>query len=213
MSLPPAEIASPPESSFVDEVVVFSGKLASVGRREARELVERLGGVIADDVTSRTTMLIVGAGDAERRQADDPERPAPTKVRKAHQVNAASPDSVRILREEDFCRLGGLMSAEALDRQYYGVRQIRDKYPAVREDQLRYLEKWSLVRPVAHTDTGRYFGFQDLRVIREVSEALEGGTPFRVVVRSMVAARDGQLALDFGQRSGESPPMKVVALT
>mgnify|MGYP001442547611 CR=1 FL=1 len=213
MSLPPAEVASPPDSPFSGQVVVFSGKLASVGRREARELVEHLGGKIADEVTSRTTMLIVGAGDTERGPEADRERPAPGKVRKAHQVNASSPDSVRILCEEDFCRLGGLMSAEALDRQYYSVRQIRDRYPAVREDHLRYLEKWSLVRPVARTDTGRYYPFQDLRAIREVSEGLEGGTPFRVVVRGMVAARDGQLTLDFGQRTGDTHPMKVVALT
>ena len=134
-------------------------------------------------------------------------------MRRAEQANAETPGRVRILPEEDFCLLGGLPSAEALDRQYHSLRQIRDRYPAVREDHLRYLEKWSLVRPVARTDTDRYYGFQDLGIIRQVSEGLESGASFRVVLRALVAARDGQLMLDFSQRMGEAQPVKVVALT
>jgi len=106
-----------------------------------------------------------------------------------------------------------LPTPEALDRQYHSVRQIRDRYPLIRDDHLRYLEKWSLVRPVAGTGTDRYYGFQDLRTIRGVSEKLEGGVPFRVVLRALGAAHEGQLTLDFSQRMGETQPVKVVALT
>ena len=215
MRLPPAEEAHPQDFPFHGHVVVFTGKLASVGRREAREIVKRLGGVSADDVTARTTMLVVGAGGAPP-SGDDPlslGAAQSVKLRRVEQVNAATPGRVRILPEEDFCRLGGLPSLEALDRQYHSLRQIRDRYPAVREDHLRYLEKWSLVRPVARTNTDRYFGFQDLGIIRQVSEGLESGGSFRVVLRALVAAHDGQLILDFSQRIGEAHPVKVVALT
>ena len=215
MRLPPAEETLSHASPFHGQVVVFSGKLASVGRREARELVDRLGGVAADDVTARTTMLVVGAGGASPCAGDSttPEGARSLKVRKAEQVNAAVPGRVRILPEEEFCRLGGLPSVEALDRQHHSLRQIRDRYPAVREDHLRYLEKWSLVHPVARTSTSRYYGFQDLSTIRQVSEGLESGASFRGVLRAMVAAREGQLALDFSRRVGEARPVKVVALT
>ena len=215
MRLPPAEEAPPQAPPFQGQVVVFTGKLASVGRRQAREIVERLGGVAADDVTARTTMLVVGAGGVSPGAGGStPTADAQSfKLRRAEQANAATPGRVRILPEEEFCRLGGLPSAEALDRQYHSLRQIRDRYPAVREDHLRYLEKWSLVRPVARTDTDRYFGFQDLGIIRQVSEGLESGASFRVVLRALVAARDGQLMLDFSQRMGEAQPVKVVALT
>ena len=215
MRQPPAEESHPQDFPFYGQVVVFTGKLASVGRREARETVERLGGVAADDVTARTTMLVVGAGGASAGTGDpaSPGSVQSLKLRKAEQANAATPGRVRILPEEDFCRLGGLPSVEALDRQYHSVRQIRDRYPAVREDHLRYLEKWSLVRSVARTNTDRYYGFQDLRTIRQVSEGLESGASFRVVLRALVAARDGQLTLDFSQRVGEAHPVKVVALT
>ena len=135
------------------------------------------------------------------------------KLRRAERANAETPGRVRILPEEDFCRLGGLPSLEALERQYHSKRQLRERYPAVREDHLRYLEKWSLVRPVARTNTDRYYDFKDLGVIRQVSEGLETGASFRVVLRALVTARDGQLTLDFSQRMGEAHPVKVVALT
>ena len=215
MKLPLAEEAHPQDSPFHGQVVVFTGKMASVGRRQGREIVERLGGVVAGEVTARTTMLVVGASGVSPGTGD----PTPTsdtqslKLRRAEQVNAATPGRVRILPEEDFCRLGGLPSAEALDRQYHSLRQIRDRYPAVREDHLRYLEKWSLVRLVARTNTARYYGFQDLGIIRQVSEGLESGASFRAVLRALVAARDGQLMLDFSQRMRDADPVKVVALT
>ena len=214
MRLPPAEEALPHVSPFHGQVVVFTGKLASVGRREARELVDRLGGIAADDVTARTTMLVVGVSGASPCSADasTPEGARSLKLRKAERVNAAAPGRVRILPEEDFCRLGGLPSVEALDRQYHSLAQILDRYPAVREDHLRYLEKWSLVHPVARTNTNRYYGFQDLRTIRQLSEGLGSGAAFRRVLRAIVAAREGQLTLDFSQRMGEAHPVKVVAL-
>ena len=215
MTLPPAEETHAQDPPFHGQVVVFTGKLASVGRREAREIVERFGGVAADDVTARTTMLVVGAGGGSSGGGapTPPGSVQSLKLRGAERANAETPDRIRILPEEDFCRLGGLPSLEALDRKYHSQRQLRERYPAVREDHLRYLEKWSLVRPVARTNTARYYGFQDLGVIRQVSEGLETGAPFRVVLRALVTARDGQLMLDFSQRTGEAHQVKVVALT
>ena len=100
-----------------------------------------------------------------------------------------------------------------IDPQYHSVRQVRDRYPAVRDDHLRYLEKWSLVHPVVRDGTDRYYRFQDLRVVRQASEGLVDGAPFRVVLRALVSARDGQLTLDFSQRMAEARPVKVVALS
>ncbi len=203
------------DSPFHGQVVVFAGKLASVGRHEARGLVEQHGGVVSLDVTDRTTMLVVGEGGVASTIGEPDARgvaPGP-KVRKAEQANLDTPGRVRIIGESDFCRLSGRPSPAALDRQYHSVRQVRELYPAVREDHLRYLEKWSLVHPVVRTKADRYYGFQDLLVIRQVSESLASGAPFRVALRALVSARDGQLTLDFSQRVAEAHPLKVVALT
>src|ERR1700716_2453699 len=43
------------------QLFVCTGKLSSLGRKDARALVARLGGGTADDVNAKTTMLVVGA--------------------------------------------------------------------------------------------------------------------------------------------------------
>ncbi len=49
-----------PAPSLAGHLVVFTGKLSSLGRKDARALVARLGGATADDVNAKTTMLVVG---------------------------------------------------------------------------------------------------------------------------------------------------------
>ena len=85
------------DSPFRDQVVVFAGRLASVQHRAARQLVERLGGVAADDVTARTTMLVVGGGSAPRQGPPARSAVRSPELRKAEEVNAQAPGSVRIL--------------------------------------------------------------------------------------------------------------------
>ena len=76
---------------FAGHVVSFAGKLASIGRREAQALIQALGGEPSDDVTSRTTMLVVG--DSAAREDDS------SKLRRAEQVNAKAPEQIRIISE------------------------------------------------------------------------------------------------------------------
>ena len=202
----------PSDSPFRDQVVVFAGRLAAVHHRAARQIVERLGGVAADDVTARTTMLVVGGGSSAQRGSASRAAVRSPKLRKAEEVNEAAPGSVRIVAEEEFCRLGGLPTAEALDRRYYSLRRIRRRYPRIREDHLRCLEKRLLVRPAARTDVDRYYGFQGLRTVRGVSDDLERGAPFRAVLRELEAARNGQMTLDFDESRRDPPPATIVAL-
>ena len=202
----------PSDSPFRDQVVVFAGRLSSVQYRTARQLVERLGGVAADDVTTRTTMLVVGEGSPAPRGSPARSAVRSSKVRKAERVNAATPGAVRILAENDFCRLGGLPTAESLGRRYYSMRRIRRRYPRIGEGQLRCLERRSLIRLAARTDTDRYYGFQGLRTVRGVSDDLARGASFRAVLRALEAARNGQLSLDFDRGGPDPPPATILAL-
>ncbi len=96
----------------------------------------------------------------------------------------------------------------------YGLRDIRSVYPAITERHLRYLEKWGLLSPREPSGAPREYSFSDLLTIRQVSEALERGTPLRVVLRTLLAERAGQLQLDFVASHGPSdaPRAKVVSL-
>ena len=95
------------------------------------------------------------------------------------------------------------------DAREITTREVLARYPPLREDQLRYLEKWGLVQP-ARTASGRSYGFADLAVVRQTSAALAAGRPFRAIVRQLEAERHGQLAFDFRI---DATPARVIALT
>jgi tetratricopeptide (TPR) repeat protein len=95
------------------------------------------------------------------------------------------------------------------DAREVTTRDVLARYPPLREDQLRYLEKWGLVQP-ARTASGRSYGFADLAIIRLTATALAAGRPFRAVVRQLEAEQHGQLAFDFRI---DATPARVIALT
>jgi tetratricopeptide (TPR) repeat protein len=188
--------AQSPELPLANQLVVFTGKLSSLGRKEAQALVIRLGGSSADEVTARTTLLVVGAeGSATPEKSE--------KLRKAEELG------VRVITENDFCRMAGLQPPEDLKQQYYAQRDIASMYPKLRQDHLRYLQKWGLIRPVMRTRTDTYFSFSDLLLIRQVSAELESA-PFRAILRSLQAARSGQLTFDFRI---DAEPARIIRLT
>ncbi len=138
--------------------------------------------------------MIVGGGGSASDARDARESEVPTHVR-------------RVLSESDLCREAGLPDLETLRARYYSARDLRGMYPALREDQLRYLERWGLVRSVA----GRY-SFSDLHVIKRVAAELERGASFGSVLRALGSDREGQLAFDFQPSGPERVPARVVSL-
>lgn len=188
--------------------VVFTGRLSSVSRREARQIVSRLGGTPMDDVTARTTMLVVGSGASAAGGTRDDGKSQ--KIRRAVAINAKDPGRVQVLTEDQFCALAGVPSPAALRKQWYALRDILAMYPHLREDHLRYLEKWKLVQPALRTSGETYFTFPDLAVIRQVNAELERGARFQSVLQALQANREGQMSLDF---SLDVEPAKVIGLT
>ena len=79
----------------------------------------------------------------------------------------------------------------------------------MREDHLRYMQKWGLIRPEQRAPGETYYTFPDLAVIRQAEEALAEGLSFRAVLRNLIASRSGQLAFDFRI---EAQPAKVLQL-
>ncbi len=156
------------EQPFVGQHVSIVGKLRVLTRRDVRAVIERLGGTFSADVTPLTTVVVVGAEAVEL------------------------PASVRALTEEEWCREAGLPDLTTLQSQYHSARDLRGRYPSLRDDHLRYLERWGLIRPIA----GRY-SFSDLTVIRQAAAEIERGASLHSWLRAQVSERQGQLSLDF----------------
>jgi tetratricopeptide (TPR) repeat protein len=92
------------------------------------------------------------------------------------------------------------------------LRDIRNLYPAITENHLRYLEKWGLLEQSAAPRDRREYSFGDLLTIKHVAAELERGTPLRTILRALDAERQGQLQLDFHHATADTPRAKVVAL-
>jgi tetratricopeptide (TPR) repeat protein len=203
----------PDPRPLAGQLVVFTGKLSSLGRRDARALVEKLGGLTADDVTSKTTMLVIGSegfGALETRaESAESARFRSGKLRRAEELNAGRSGQIDVVSEEEFCRLAGVPTPEALKQQYHAVRDLLARYRVLREDHLRYLTKCGLIRPVLRTNADTFFAFPDLAVIKQVNDELSRGLSFKGVVAALLAERGGQLALDFRL---EAAPARVIAL-
>ena len=178
------------------QTLVFSGKLRSLGRREARTLAHRLGATVAEDVSPQTDVIVA---------ADD----GGPKLKRAEQINADAPGRIRILTENDFCDLAGVPSPAALRKQFHAQRDVLERYTHVLEDRLRYMQKWGLIRAAVRTHGETYYAFRDLAVIRQADAELAGGASFRSVLKTLRDARSGQLAFDFRI---EAAPAKVLEL-
>ena len=97
-SQPAAERRGGRETGF-GEVVVFTGAL-SITRREAAGLAGLAGCGVEENVTARTTILVVGNRDVHRageKEKSSKRRKAETLIGRGH--------SIRILKESDFLRL------------------------------------------------------------------------------------------------------------
>jgi tetratricopeptide (TPR) repeat protein len=184
------------------ETVVFTGKLWSFGRKEARALVEELGGSTDEEVTVRTTLLVVGAASYPDGAPDlsvllDDTSTQNQKLRRVAQINAETPARIRVLSEDEFCRLAGQPAVAERRTQHYGQKDVLAMYPALRLDHLRYLEKCGLIKPAFKNNADTYFTFGDLTTLRQLAGEMQQGAAFRAALRNLQAARAGQLAFDF----------------
>jgi tetratricopeptide (TPR) repeat protein len=184
--------------------VVFTGKLSSLGRKDARALVARLGGDTADEVNAKTTMLVIGAEGFGTTPADKS-----NKLKRAEEMNDQRDGAVRILTEDEFCLLAGVPAPGALKQQYHALRDLLARYRALREDHVRYLMKCGILRPVLRTNADTFFAFPDVTIVKQANDALAQGAAFRSVVRALISSTQGQLELDFRL---DAAPAKILAL-
>src|SRR5262245_42238897 len=88
-------------------------------------------------------------------------------------------------------------------------RQVLDRCKHLREDRLRYMQKWGLIHPSHRAHGEAFYAFADVALIRQAEAELAEGASFRAVLRTLLASRDGQLAFDFRL---EAPPAKILQL-
>jgi tetratricopeptide (TPR) repeat protein len=214
---PPLEpsAGAAPDAPLRGEHVVFIGKLWSLDRKDARALVERLGGHSDDELTDRTTLVVLGGetypdGVPDLSRIPQDQNAHGQKLRRVTQINENRTAPIRIASEDELCAMAGLPSLAERRAQHYGLRDVLTMYTALRADHLRYLQKWGFIHPVFKSNADAFLGFSDLTLLRQVNNELEKGVSFRAVLRDLQASRTGQLTFDFRI---DAQPARIIALT
>lgn len=81
-------------AAFAGERAVLTGRLTAMGRREAGDLIRRLGGEVQSSVTKTTTLVIAGADAGSK-------------------LDKARAQGIPVITEEEFLRRAGRAPAEA----------------------------------------------------------------------------------------------------
>lgn len=86
--------------AFKNEVVVFTGKLASMSRDDAMRLVRRLGGDTGSSVTKKTTILVTNMKNIKDLRREE----MSNKLKKATDLNTKG-QNIKFLNEEEFLNI------------------------------------------------------------------------------------------------------------
>ncbi|MBL8142973.1 MAG: hypothetical protein JNM38_17770, partial [Acidobacteria bacterium] len=178
---------------FSGEVVAIAGRLTTMTADEAAAAIRAAGGDVDAMPTARTSVIVVSTAD-ER---------APV---------AALAPRASVIDEDALCDRLGRVGPSSLRQHHHPLRALKTRYPLLKADQLRLLEHWGLLRGIVRTPHETYFSFADVAVIRQAHAELERGVAFKQMLRTLMAEREGQLALDFRPAHSDSQPAKVVAL-
>lgn len=167
--------ASPPTDLLQGKSVAFAGRLATLTRSHAVELVADLGGRFCTRVTRDTALLVVGLNGWPLRR----DGRVSGKLRKAQRlVEAGLP--IEILREDQFlARLGLSHFGDSVCRRYT-LDQVA-KVAAVPPQRLRSWLRAGLLQPVETTHGVAQFDFRQISAVKRLQELTAAGvTPTRL---------------------------------
>ena len=164
-------------SSLKGERVAFTGRLASMSRRDAERLVNECGGVVSASVSAATTLLVVGM-DGWPLLADGR---LSNKLQKAEQLRTRSKRRLRICSEQQFLERTGVNPQPMLADKPLDAKQVSELVGVAPE----ILRRWELLGLVRSTD-GR-FDFRDLVSLQTIASLVGQGASARTIAQSVRA--------------------------
>jgi tetratricopeptide (TPR) repeat protein len=159
-----------------DARVVFTGRLASMGRKEAYQIVVDHGGKPQEHISRWTSILIVGMEGWPLL----PDGTVSNKIKRAEKLNREG-SSIRVIPEAVFLELAGRQARPSDDSKTYPAEKVYSLLK-IEPEALRRWEQLSLVR----SQDGCY-DFQDLVSLRTIAALVSQGVRPQTIAKSLQA--------------------------
>ena len=186
--------------------VVLVGKMASMSRRDAAQLLRQHGAVVVDRPDATVHLVVVGEEELPLGDGSNPEKLFDEPTRKA-----AERGTLEVVTETQLWQRLALVDIEQDVRRLYT--------PAMLAELLRVpvaiIRRWhrrGLIVPVREVRRLPYFDFQEVAAARRLAELLAAGmSPAAIEQRAgrtgtMVAGRGAAVGPTFGHRRGQVNP-------
>jgi len=163
--------------------VAFTGRLASLTRKEAAGLVTDLGGVFVSSPGRRTTLLVMG-------QEGWPLREDGRLTRKLERARALqdSGQSISIIPEEEFLERISLSERRENIHRLYTITQLT-RILEVPRDRVRLWMRTGLIRPVRMVHHLAYFDFHQVAAARMLCRLTGAGVTAGRIRKSLLALK------------------------
>jgi tetratricopeptide (TPR) repeat protein len=160
------------DSSALKGFIAFTGRLASMTRAEAFELVRKHGGTPSQAVTKRTNLLIVG--ELGWPLLDD--------GRPSNKLSRATTYSIPVVSERRFLEWIGKAVPDGLQKTYSGEQVAA--LSKLSSETIQELVQFGLL-----DERGGHFGFRDLASARQIARLLADGVRLSEIVRGVSEIR------------------------
>lgn len=178
------EPSSDSDSPLAGRQIVFTGRLATMNRQNAGQLVRRLGGTCATRPTERTHYVVVGeAGVPLNRQG----RPDP-RVEEALSLRGSG-HGVEVLSEAEFLSLVDLAGDGEKVRQYYTILELH-RLLRVSPTSIRAWVRSGLIEPAEVRHGLSLFDFAQVAEARALTQLLQDGVPIARIRESLQRLRE-----------------------
>jgi tetratricopeptide (TPR) repeat protein len=159
--------------------VAFTGRLASMTRKEAAKLVRDFGGRLVPQVNGTTSFLIVGHEGWPLRKDGRLSR----KLQKAHLLQGRG-HAVSVLSEEDLLARLGLEARRADVRRLHSAVDLSELL-GVPGNRLRAWMNAGLIHPVESRHGIAYFDFRQVAGARTLCDLIKAGVSSERIRRSL----------------------------
>ena len=159
--------------------VAFLGKLASMGRREAAQLLKSHGATVLDGPDATVDLLVVGEEELPLPKGDDFDDWLDEPTRQA-----AEEGKIEVLTETQLWQRLGLVEHEHDIHRLYTPAMLADllKVPVA---VIRRWHRRGLIVPVREVRKLPYFDFQEVATARRLTELLAAGMTPKTIEKKL----------------------------